>query len=70
MANLAITVVTKNGIWLIFDGSDNEVELVLVYLGCSVFQDTAPLSLENPKPLPKDEVNKHEAKIVDQGLKS
>ena len=46
MANLAITVVMKNGIWSTFYGLVNKAELVLVYLGCSVFWDTAPLSPE------------------------
>ena len=65
MANLAITVVTKNGIWYTFDGLVNEAELVLVYLGCCVFWDTATLSPEKPKLLPKNEVNEHEDKFFD-----
>ena len=47
MANLAITVVMENGIWSTFDGLVNEAELVLVYLGHSVFLDTVPLSQKN-----------------------
>ena len=42
MANLAIIVITKHGVWSTFDGSVNEADVVLVYLGRSVFRDTVP----------------------------
>ena len=40
MANLAIIVITKHGVWSTFDGSVNEADVILVYLGRSVFRDT------------------------------
>ena len=40
MANLAIIVITKHGVWTTFDGSVNEADVILVYLGRSVFCDT------------------------------
>ena len=42
MANLAIIVITKHGVWSTFDGSVNEADVVLVYLGRSVFCYTVP----------------------------
>ena len=42
MANLAITVITKHGVWSTLDGSVNEADVILVYLGRSVFHDTVP----------------------------
>ena len=42
MANLAIIVITKHGVWSTFDGSVNEADVILVYLGRSVFRDTVP----------------------------
>ena len=43
MANIATIVVTKTGVWSTFDGDVLDVELVLVYLGKSTFQDTVPI---------------------------
>ena len=42
MANLAIIVITKHGVWSTFDSSVNEADVILVYLGRSVFHDTVP----------------------------
>ena len=61
MANIATIVITKNGVWSIFEGDVSDAELVLVYLRKSVFWDTIPIP---PKPKPKPphkEMNKHEA---------
>ena len=43
MANISTIVVTKTGAWSTFDGDVSDAELVLVYLGKSVFQDTVPI---------------------------
>ena len=42
IANLAIIVITKHGVWSTFDSSVNEADVILVYLGRSVFHDTVP----------------------------
>ena len=66
MANISTTVVTKTGVWSTFDGNVSDAELVLVYLGKSVFWDMVPIP---PKPKPESphkDVYKHEeAKTVD-----
>ena len=65
MANIATIVVTKTGVWSTFDSNVLDTELVLVYLGKSVFWDTIPIP---PKPKPKPphkDVYEHEAKPVD-----
>ena len=43
MGNIATIVVTKTGVWSTFDGDVSDTELVLVYLGKSVFLDTIPI---------------------------
>ena len=48
MANISTIVVTKTGVWSTFDGDVSNAELVLVYLGKSVFQDTVPISYDSP----------------------
>ena len=49
-----------------FDGDVSDIELVLVYLGKSVFWDTVPIP-PKPKPEPphKDVYKHEEAKTVD-----
>ena len=52
MANISTIVVTKTGVWSTFDGDVSGAELVLVYLGKSMLQDTVPIPPnQNPSPL-------------------
>ena len=52
MGNRAIFVVTKKGYWSTFEGGAEEADIVLVYLGHSIFCDTVPKAHEK--------VNEHE----------
>ena len=55
MTNISTLVMTKTGVWSTFNGDVSDAELVLVYLGKSVFQDMVPIpSKLKPKPPHKD----------------
>ena len=43
MVNISTIVVTQTGVWSTFNGDVSDAELVLVYLGKSVFRDTVPI---------------------------
>ena len=67
IANISTIVVTKTGIWSTFDGNVLDAELVLVYVGKSVFWDTVPIpSNQNPSPLTRMCTNMKKLKLGTQ----
>ena len=67
MMNFKVIIVTKTGYWSIVDDCDVlSADIVLVYLGKSMFRDTVPIPTKTT-PIPiDDELNKHEVpKVVD-----
>ena len=69
MTNFKVIVMTKIGYWSSVDDCDAlSADIVLVYLGKSMFRDTLPIPTKtNPIPIDDDaELNEHEVpKVVD-----